>query len=130
MPEVERHQRQSIGDLWGVALFLSLPLRFQPRSTRRESAREPPAEARMRAHFPQGGELFFNMKRPAPIGQKAQPPADCLARETVETLKRGAAQCLHTGRPPKVLEGGSRASSGPSRRCQFMQVLGQPRLFR
>jgi hypothetical protein len=30
MPEVERHPRQSIGGLWGVALFLSLPLRFQP----------------------------------------------------------------------------------------------------
>jgi hypothetical protein len=32
MPEVERHPRQSIGGLWGVALFLSLPLRFQPES--------------------------------------------------------------------------------------------------
>ena len=30
MPEVERHPHQSIGGLWGVALFLSLPLRFQP----------------------------------------------------------------------------------------------------
>jgi hypothetical protein len=31
MPEVERHPRQSIGGLSGVALFLSLLLRLQPK---------------------------------------------------------------------------------------------------
>ena len=36
MPEVERHPHQSIGGLWGVALFLSLPLRFQPEIDRAE----------------------------------------------------------------------------------------------
>src|SRR5260221_6142786 len=42
MPEVERHPRQSIGGLSGVALFLSLLLRFQPQLHQGgELAREP-----------------------------------------------------------------------------------------
>ena len=57
MPEVERHPRQSIGGLWGVALFLSLPFRFQPQLRQASLRESQPAEARMRAHFPQGGEL-------------------------------------------------------------------------
>jgi len=43
MPEVERHPHQSIGGLWGVALFLSLPLRFQPQRLPRTG--QPDAQA-------------------------------------------------------------------------------------
>jgi hypothetical protein len=58
MPEVERHPRQSIGGLWGVAL--SLPLRFQPQLHQAGSLRErPPAEARMRSRFPKVGNCFL-----------------------------------------------------------------------
>jgi hypothetical protein len=63
MPEVERHPRQSIGVLWGVALFLSLPLRFQPQLHQAGSLRESPRRGAHAITFPQGGELFFSMKR-------------------------------------------------------------------
>ena len=47
MPEVERHPHQSMGGLWGVALFLSFPLRFQPQLHQAGSLREshPPRRA-------------------------------------------------------------------------------------
>jgi hypothetical protein len=66
MPEVERHPRQSIGGLWGVALFLSLPLRFQPQLHHAGVCAKATREARMRAHFPQGRELFFKQIRRPP----------------------------------------------------------------
>jgi hypothetical protein len=60
MPEVERHPHQSIGGLWGVALFLSLPPSLSaPAPPGGEFAREPPAEARMRSRFPKVGNCFL-----------------------------------------------------------------------
>jgi hypothetical protein len=59
MPEVERHPRQSIGGLSGVALFLSLLLRFQPQLHQGgELAREPRSD-RAEHTFPQSGHCFL-----------------------------------------------------------------------
>ena len=60
MPEVERHPRQSIGGLSGVALFLSLLLRFQPQLHQGgELAREPRSD--------RGGVLSGCSKSPQQI---------------------------------------------------------------
>src|SRR5258707_13249657 len=117
MPEVERHPRQSIGGLSGVALFLSLLLRFQSQLHQGgELAREPRRGAHASTLFPKVGNCFFKqIRRSIAPGLKTQTSAARVHSFGLWSPRSVAGAVAHEARAVRPLAGGAALSkaAGP-----------------